>query len=102
LALVAVALVLLAVAASRDGGQPPGDLAGASPAAGRMATQPAPESDVPAIVSVAVTTSVTVRAPLVRDSRSHLPHAPGRFTLAPHLPPAPPGTDRPRSFPLLI
>ncbi len=67
---------------------------------GQLAGPPAPEPDVPAIITAAVGTSATVQTVLVVESR-HLRPALSVFTLSPRLPVAH-STDKPRFFPLLI
>lgn len=68
---------------------------------GQLAGPPAPEPDVPAIITAAVGTSATVQTVLVVESRRHLRPALSVFTLSPRLPVAH-STDKPRFFPLLI
>jgi hypothetical protein len=71
-------------------------------ASGQLAGQPAPEPELPAIVNVAVTTSVTVHTQLVAESCRHLRPARSVFTVTLRTPVVPDDTARPRSFPLLI
>ena len=69
---------------------------------GQLADPPAPERDVPAIITAAVGTSATVQTVLVVESRRHLRPALSVFTLSPRLPVVAHSTDKPRFFPLLI
>jgi hypothetical protein len=71
-------------------------------ASGQHADPPAPEADVPAIVTAAVSTSATVQTVLVIESRRQLSPALSVSTVGPHLPVVARSAGKPRFFPLLI
>ena len=102
LTLIVVALAVLAFAGLRPLEQRSPESPSSAATSGQLAGQPAPDPDLPAIVNVAVTTSVTVHTYLVVDSGRHL--RPAQSVLAGTLrtPVVPDDTARPRSFPLLI
>ena len=96
-----IALAVLAFAEIRYDDQAP-TTQRQSNASGQLASPPAPEPDVPAIVTAAVSTSATVQTVLVIESRCPLSPALSVFTVSPHLPFVAHSSDKPRFFPLLI
>lgn len=68
----------------------------------QLADPPAPEPDLPAIITAAVGPSATVRTVFVVESRHQLAPALGAFTVSRPLPVVAHRTLQRRSFPLLI
>jgi hypothetical protein len=99
---IVIALAVLAVAEIRYDDQAPTAQRQSNAASGQLADPPAPEPDVPAIITAAVSTSATVQTVLVAASRRQLSPALGVFTLSRHLPVVAHNTRKPRLFPLLI
>lgn len=97
-----IALSVLAFAEIRYDDQAPTAQRQSNAASGQLADPPAPEPDVPAIITAGVSTSATVQTVLVFESRRQLSPALSIFTVSPHLPVVPHSTGKPRFFPLLI
>ena len=98
---IVIALAVLAFAEIRYDAQAPTQRQ-SNHASGQLAGPPAPEPDLPAIVTAAVSTSATVQTVLVIESRRQLSPALSVFTVSPHLPVVAHSTGKPRFFPLLI
>lgn len=99
---IVIALAVLAFVASRHDGQAPAAQGRSNPAAGQLADPPAPEPDLPAIITAAASISVTVQTVLVIESRRQLSPALSVFRVSPHLSVVAHSTGKPRFFPLLI
>ncbi len=98
---IVIALAVLAFAEIRYDDQAP-TAQRQSTAASGLADPPAPEPDLPAIITAAVSTSATFQTVLVVESRRQLSPALSVFTVSPHLPVVAHSTGKPRFFPLLI
>jgi hypothetical protein len=99
---IMIALAVLAFAEIRNDDQAPTAQRHSDAASGQVGDQPAPEPDVPAIITTAVNTSATVQTVLVVESTRQLRPALSVFTVGPHLPVGARSTGKPRFFPLLI
>ena len=99
---IVIALAVLAFAEIRDDDRASTAQRQSDAASGQLAHPPAPVPDPPAIITAAVSTSVTVRTVFVVESRHQLGPALGACTLARLLPVVAHDTGKPRSFPLLI
>jgi hypothetical protein len=97
-----IVLAVLAFAEIRNDDQAPTAQLQSNAASGQLADPSAPEPDVPAIITAAVSTSATVQTVLVVESRRQLSPALSAFTVSRHLPVVPHSTGEPRFFPLLI
>ena len=97
-----IALVVLACAEIRYDDRAPTAQRQSTAASGQLADRPAPEPEVPAIITAAVSTSATVPTVLVVESRCQPGPALSVFTVSRHLPVVAHGTGKPRFFPLLI
>lgn len=97
-----IALAVLAFAEFRDDNQAATAQRQSIAASGQLADPPAPEPDLPAIISAAVSTSATVQTVPLVESRRQLGLPLGVFAVS-HPPPVVASrTAKPRSFPLLI
>jgi hypothetical protein len=103
LLLIAIALAVLAFAGLRHDDQRSREPHHGGGASSRVAAQPAPDAEAPAIVRAAATAPATAQKDLASDSRGHV-HPAHEFSTAIRHATAEPGYDisRPRSFPLLI
>jgi hypothetical protein len=99
---IVIALAVLAFAESRYDDQASTAQRQSNAASGQLADPPAPEPDVPAIITAAVSTSATVRTVFVVESRHQLSPALSACTASRPLPVVAHSTGQPRSFPLLI
>jgi hypothetical protein len=99
---IMIALAVLAFAEIRNDDQAPTAQRHSDAASGQVGDQPAPEPDLPAIITAAVNTSATVQTVLVVESSRQLRPALSVFTVSPRLPVIAHSTDKPHSFPLLI
>jgi hypothetical protein len=99
---IVIALAVLACAQVRYDDRAPTAHRQSAAVSGQLADRPAPQPDVPAIITAAVSTSATVQTVLVVESMGQLRPALSVFTVSRHLPVLAHGTGRPRSFPLLI
>ena len=99
---IVIALAVLAFAEIRYDDQASTAQRQSNAASGQLADPPAPEPDLPAIITAAVSTSATVRMVLVVESRHQLSPALSVFTVSRHLPVVAHSTGQPRFFPLLI
>ena len=102
--LIAIVIVfaVFAVAEIRHDDQAPTLQRQRNAAPGQLADPPAPEPDVPPIITAAVSTSATVQTVLVVESRRQLSPAYSVFTATRHLPVVTHSTGKPRFLPLLI
>ena len=99
---IVIVLAVLAFAEIRSDDQAPTAQRQSNAASGQLADPPAPEPDLPAIITAAVSTSATFQTVLVVESRRQLSPALSVFTLSPHLPVIAHSAGKPRFFPLLI
>jgi len=99
---IVITLAVLAFAEIRYDAQAPTPQRQSNAASGQLADPPAPEPDVPAIITAAVSTSATVQTVLVVGSRRQLSPTLSVFTVSRHLPVVAHSTGKPRFFPLLI
>lgn len=99
---IMIALAILAFAKIGNDDQTPTAQRHSNAASVQVGDQPAPEPDVPAIITAAVNTSATVQTVLVVESSRQLRPALSVFTVSPRLPVIAQSTDKPRFFPLLI
>lgn len=99
---IVIALAVLGFAEIRFDDQAPTTQGQTNAATGQLADTPAPESDVPAIMTAAVSTSATVQTLLIVESSRQLNSALSVFTVSPRLPIVAHSTGKPRFFPLLI
>ena len=99
---IVIALSVLAFAEIRYDDRAPTAQRKSNVASGQLAGPPAPEHDVPAIISAAASTSATVQTVLVVESRRQLSPALSVFTVSRHLPVVAHSTGKPRFVPLLI
>ena len=97
-----IALAVLAFAEIRYDDRAPTAQRQSNTGSGQLADQPAPEPDVPAILTAAVSASATVQTVLLAESRRQLSPALSVCTVSPHLPVVAHSTGKPRFFPLLI
>jgi hypothetical protein len=98
---IAISLVVLAFAEIRYDAQALTQHQ-SNAASGQLADPPAPEPDVPAIITAAVSTSATVQTLLVVESRRQVRPALSISTVSLRLPVVVHITDKPRFIPLLI
>ena len=99
---IVIALAVLAFAEIRYVDQAPTAQRQSNAASGQLADPPAPEPDLPTIVTAAVSTSATFQTVLVIESRRQLRPALSVFTVSPHPPVVAHSAGKPRFFPLLI
>jgi hypothetical protein len=99
---IVIALAVLAFAEIRYDDQAPTAQRQSNAASGQLADTPAPDPDLPAIITAAVSTSATVQTVLVIESRRQLSPALSVFTVSRHLQVVAHSTGKPRFFPLLI
>ena len=97
---IMIALAILAFAEIGNDDQAPTTQRHSAAASGQFGDQPAPEPDVPAILTAAVNTSATIQTVLVVESSRQLRAALGVFTVRPRPPVVAHSTDKPRFFPL--
>jgi hypothetical protein len=95
-------LAVLAFAETRSDDQVPMAQPQSNPASGQLADPPAPEPDVPPIITAAVSTSATVQTVLVVESRCQVRPALSISTVNLRLLVVVSSTDKPRFIPLLI
>ena len=104
--LIAIAIVLalaaLAFAEIRYDDGAPTALGPSNASSGQLSAPPAPEPEVPAILTAAPSTSATVQTVLVIESRRQLSPAFSVFKVSPHLQVVTHSTGKPRVIPLLI
>jgi hypothetical protein len=99
---IVIALAILAFAEIRYDAQAPTAQRQRDAVSGQLADPPAPEPDVPAIITASVSTSATVQTVLLVESRRQLSPAVSVFIVSRHLPVVAHSTGKPRFFPLLI
>jgi hypothetical protein len=103
LLLIAIALAVLAFAGLCHDDERSGEPHRGGGASSRVAAQPAPDAEPPAVVRAAATASATAQKDVAPESHGHV-HPAHEFSTALRHATAEPGYDvsRPRSFPLLI
>lgn len=99
---IVLALVVLAFAETRHDDRASEARHQGNATSGQLAAPPAPQPDLPAIITAAVKTSTTVRTALVVESRHQLNPALSVSSVSRHLPVVAYSTGKPRAFPLLI
>ena len=99
---IVILLAVLAFAKIRYDDQAPTAQRQSHAASAPLAGPAAPEPDVPAIITAAVSTSATLQTILVGESSRQLSPTPRVFTLRRPLPVLAHSPGKPRVFPLLI
>ncbi len=99
---IVIALAVLAFAETHYDDQGPTAQRQSNAASGQLADPSAPEPDLPAIITAAVSTSATFQTVVVIESRRQLSPALSVFTVSPQPPVIAHSAGRPRIFPLLI